>query len=209
MNNDNNISKEIDSNKNIKLQNNKYNNTKKNWMNYPKTEPTDVININNNNNININNANVYMKISENFCENFNENANININTNNSAKNNIIINNQNLINCYINNNNVNNNNLNIYINKNINNCSNQNSYNNSNRNSKNNSNNLINVVMKSKNGNTPTSPNSNCLYENEKNKFEKDIIYDDKNKFEILEKNIKYVFNQYFQYYAHKNNQNKK
>ena len=116
----------------------------------------------------------------------------------------------MVSCYANNNYKNS--LNIYINKNIdNNVSSQNSYNNSNRNSNNNSNNKINALMKSKNSNTPTTPSNNYYYDNKKFKFEKDIIFDEKNKFEILENNIQFVFNQYFQYYNYKNytNSNKK
>ncbi len=52
---DSNISQEIVNYNNITHHNkDKYNNTKKNWTNYPKTEPVDKINKNNNNNIEIN-----------------------------------------------------------------------------------------------------------------------------------------------------------
>ena len=224
INNDNNNSKEIDSSKNLKINKDKCNNVKKNWSHYQKTEPTENIsNLNtnpkniNNINININNNNttnkqknissVFSKISSNFIDNY---EGSNLNSNGSAKSNIIINNQNLINCYVNNNNFNNNNLNIYINKNNDNISSQNSYNNTNINySSNNSNNINVNLIKSKNSNTPTSKNSNCFYEKEKIKFDiKENIYDDK-KYEILEKNIQNLFNQYFQYYYYKTNSNKK
>ena len=107
----------------------------------------------------------------------------------------------MINCYVNNNNFNNN-LNIYINKNSNDNSNQNSYNNSNKNT--NTTDLINALLKSKDCNTPKSSNNNGFYD-AKFKFEKNIDCDKDNKFEILEKNIQYVFSQYFQYYNNKNN----
>ena len=49
-------------------------------------------------------------------------------------------------------------------------------------------------MKSKNNNTKTSPNSNYCNENKKFEFEKEILYEEKNKFEILENMIQFVFN---------------
>ena len=194
---DSNISQEIVNYNNLTHHNkDKYNNTKKNWTNYPKTEPVDKINKNNNNNIEIND---FGKIANNFIGNIEEFENIN--TNNSFKNNININKQNIINCYSNYN-FNNNNLNIYINNNSSKVSNKNSNNNSN------SKNMINALMKSKNCNTPTRPNSN-YFENKIYKYEKDINIDSKNKYEILSNNIQYLFNQYFQYFNCKNNSNKK
>jgi len=207
INNDNNKSKEMPNVNNSNNSNlgapkkDKFNNVKKNWNHYPKTEPTDSLKNANKQNINPN------KISKNNNSNTNNEESENISNSNSAKNNIAINNPNLVSCYTNNNYKNS--LNIYINKNIDNASSQNSYNNSNRNSNNNSNNKINSLMKSKNSNTPTSPNSNYFNENKKFKFENDILYDEKNKFEILENNIEFVFNQYFHYYDCKNNTNKK
>ena len=200
--NKNNDSKEMGKNVNLGVQKKDiFNNVKKNWKNYPNTEPTD----GNKNSKNINKQKDISK-SINFNSNIEESENIN---NNFSSKNIIINNQNMINCYINNNNYNNNNLNIYINKNNDNASSQNSYNNSNRNSNNNSNNMINIFVKSKNCNTPTTPSSNCCHENKKFDFEKEIIYDENNKYETLEKNIQYIFNRYFHYYNCKNNSNKK
>ena len=215
--NDNNISKEIPNNNNssnITVQKkDKFNDVKKNWKNYPKTEPTDNLSKISHNSNSKNDKKKISIYNNTFSKmnNINENNNVedlgNINYNNSTKNNIYYNDKNMVNSYTNNNFKNN--LNIYINKNVDNISNQNSYNNSNRNSNNNSNNKINSLMKSKNSNTPTSPNSNYLNENKKFKFENDILYDEKNKFEILENNIQFVFNQYFHYYDFKNNSNKK
>ena len=210
INNENNISKEMpnannSNNSNLGAQKkDKFNNVKKNWNHYPKTEPTDSLKNANKQNINPN------KTSKNNNSNTNNEESENISNSNSAKNNIAISSQNLVSCYANNNYKNS--LNIYINKNIdNNVSSQNSYNNSNRNSNNNSNNKINALMKSKNSNTPTTPSNNYYYDNKKFKFEKDIIFDEKNKYETLENNIQFVFNQYFQYYNYKNytNSNKK
>ena len=188
----NNISQEIVDNSNLEQNKKDKYNIKKNWKNFPNTEPADKTNKQNNK------INTFGNIANNFTGNSEEFENIN--TNNSAKNNIYINKQNMINCYSNNNF--NNNLNKYINNNSDKVSNKNSNNNSI------TNNMINVLMKSNNSKTSSHPN-NISCENKIYKFEKNIIYDEKNKFEILGNNIQYLFNQYFQYYNCKNNSNKK